>query len=99
MDYFISIFLGWPAIIASVGLVIAGLWRRNYKFLVIAAIMAVPFSWYLSGFPIVKSPIFLLPVLVLSSAYAQYTEHEMIAWLLAVPYFLAILLLFFMVSA
>ena len=99
MGFLASIFLGWPAILASVGLTIAGLWIRKYQLIVIASILAVPFSWFLSGFPIVKSPIFLLPVLVLSSAYAQYKEHEMIAWLLAVPYLLAILLLYYMISA
>ena len=99
MDFLISIFLGWPAILATVALTAIGLWKRNYKLLVAAAFLALPFSWFLSGFPIIQSPIFLLPVLVFASAFAMYKDHEMIAWLLAVPYFLSILLLYYVISA
>jgi hypothetical protein len=99
MSLLASIFLGWPAIVVTLILTAVGLWKRNYKILVVAAFLALPFSWFLSGFPRIQSPVFLLPVLVFSSAYAQYKDHEMIAWLLAVPFFLSILLLFYIISA
>ena len=99
MEFVVSLFLGWPAIIVTVVLTAIGLFKRNYRILVIAALLALPFSWFLSGFPVIRSPVFLLPVLVFASAFAMYRDHEMIAWLLAVPYFLTILLLFYVVLA
>jgi hypothetical protein len=69
------------------------LFKSNYRFLVWAAIIAFPFSWYLSGFPFIRSPIFLLPVLIFCSAWAMRYGREMIAWLLGIPFFLVIILL------
>jgi len=99
LDLFLIFLLGWPAIILTVILAIIGLLRSNYRFLLIAAILAFPFSWFLSGFPVVRSPAFLLPLLPLSSSYAMFRRREMIAWFLAIPFFLAILLLFYVISA
>ncbi len=91
----ISIFVGWPGILATVILAGVGLFRANYRLLVAAAILAFPFSWFLSGFPVVHSPAFLLPVLLLGSAFAIYRDHQMIAWVVALPFFLAILFLYY----
>lgn len=99
LDFLLSLLVGWPAIIVTVILASIGLIRNNYRFLVAAAILAFPFSWYLSGFPVIRSPVFLLPLLVFGSGYAIYREREMLAWLLAVPFFLAILLLFYVILA
>ena len=95
LGVFVSIFLGWPAILVSVVLAVMGLARYSHRLLVAAAVVALPFSWYLSGFPIVRSPIFLLPLLLFGSGYFMYRGREMVAWLLAIPFFLAILLLLF----
>jgi hypothetical protein len=91
----ISIFVGWPCILATVILAALGLFKANYRLLVAAAILAFPFSWFLSGFPVIHSPAFLLPLLPFGSAFAIYREHEMIAWLVAIPFFLAILFLYY----
>jgi hypothetical protein len=94
-----ALFLGWPAIIATVILSALGLFRRDYRFLVVAAILAVPFSWVLSGFPLIRSPFFLVPVLPFSAAFALQRDHEMIAWILGVIYFLSVYLIFTAVLA
>jgi len=99
IDVIVIAFAGWPAIFATMILTAIGLLRNNYRFLVAASILAVPFSWFLSGFPVIQSPAFLLPLFVFSSAFAMYRKHEMIAWLLAVPFFLGILLLFYVLLA
>lgn len=99
LDFLLIILVGWPAILVTVILAIVGLLRNNYRFLVAAAILSVPFSWYLSGFPLVRSPVFLLPLLLLGSAYAKYRDREMLTWILAIPFFLAILLLLFAIMA
>ncbi len=94
-----QLLFGWPAILVTVILAIIGLIRNNYRFLVAAAILAFPFSWFLSGFPSVRSPVFLLPLFLFGSGYAMYRGREMFAWILAVPFFLAVLLLFYLISA
>ncbi len=99
LNFIIGIFLGWPAILATVILAGIGLFKANYRFLVAAAILAFPYSWFLSGFPIVKSPIFLLPVVLLASALAVHRDHEMLAWLIALPFFLTVLFLFYSILA
>jgi hypothetical protein len=99
LDFLLIILVGWPAIAVTVILASIGLLRNNYRFLVAAAILALPFSWYLSGFPLVRSPVFLLPLFLLGSAYANYRDREMLAWILAIPFFLAILLLLFAIMA
>ncbi|MFN8410815.1 MAG: hypothetical protein U0Z26_00350 [Anaerolineales bacterium] len=99
IDFLVVVFFGWPAILITVILTVIGLLRSDYRFLVAAAILAFPFSWFLSGFPMVRSLIFLLPLLPFGSAYLMYRGREMLAWLVAVPYFLFIWLLFNVIKA
>jgi hypothetical protein len=99
LNLLLLLLVGWPAVLGSCILAGIGLFRRNYRLLVASAILAFPFSWYLSGFPIIRSPIFLLPLLPFSSAFAMRRDHEMIAWLIAVPFFMIVFLLFSVISA
>jgi hypothetical protein len=99
LDLLLSLLVGWTAIILTVILGIVGLVRNNYRFLLAAAILAIPFSWFLSGFPVIRSPAFLMPVLLFGSSYFMFRGREMLAWLCAIPFFLAVLLLLFAVSA
>jgi hypothetical protein len=99
LDFLLSLLAGWPAIVTTVILAAYGLVKNNYRYLVGAAILAVPFSWFLSGFPVVRSPIFLTPVLIFGSAWAMRHGREMMAWLLAIPFFLVIILLLFAIAS
>lgn len=99
LNFFLIALVGWPAIIATVILMVIGLIRRDYRFLVGAAVLAFPFSWYLSGFPVIRSLTFLLPLLPFGAGFAQSRDHEMTAWILSIIYFLSILLLLFAVVA
>jgi hypothetical protein len=99
LDFLLSLLVGWPAIVVTLILAAVGLIRNNYQYLLAAAILAFPFSWFLSGFPIIRSPAFLLPLLLLGSSYAMFRTREMLAWLLAIPFFLMILLLFHVIAA
>ena len=99
LGFLLSLFVGWPAIVVTVILALIGLLRNNYRFLLAAAILAFPFSWFLCGFPIIRSPAFLLPLLLFGSGYLMFRGREMLAWILGIPFFLAILLLFFVVSS
>ena len=99
LDFLLSLLAGWPAILTTVCLAIYGLVKNNYRFLLGAAILAIPFSWYLSGFPLVRSPIFLMPVLIFGAAWAMRYDREMLAWMLAIPFFLVVILLLFALGA
>ena len=99
IDFLVIVFFGWPAILTTIVLAIIGLLRNDYRFLVAAAVLALPFSWFISGFPYIRSPAFLLPVIPFVSAFLMYRRREMLAWLVAIPYFLVIWLLFNVISA
>ncbi len=99
LELLLSILVGWPAILATVVLALIGLIKNQYRFILAAAILALPFSWFLSGFPAIQSPAFLLPVLLLGSSYFMFRHREMLAWLSAIPFFLAVLLLLFVVMS
>ena len=99
LDFLLILLVGWPAIIATVILALIGLFKRDQRFLVASAILSFPFSWYLSGFPLIRSLIFLLPLLPFGSGYALRRGYEMIAWLLMVPFFLTLALLYFAILA
>jgi hypothetical protein len=95
LDFLLSLFVGWPAVVVTVILAVMGLIRNNYRYLLGAAILAVPFSWFLSGFPFVRSPVFLTPVLIFGAAWAMRYGREMLAWILGIMFFLVIILLLF----
>jgi hypothetical protein len=99
ISFLAQLLFGWPVIIVTVILAMIGLFRNNYRFLVAAAILDVPFSWYLSGFPAVRSPVVLLPLFLFGSGYLMYRGREMFACVLAIPFFLVILLLFYVIMA
>lgn len=99
LSFLLSLLAGWPAILTTVILAIYSLVKNNYRYLLGAAILAVPFSWFLSGFPVVRSPIFLTPVPIFGAAWAMRDGREMLAWLLAIPFFLVIILLLFALAA
>jgi hypothetical protein len=82
-DAFIQVIFGWPAIITSILLSIAGVWLKKPAFLIAAGIVCVPFTYYVSnGF---RSPLVLLPVCELGAAYAMTRQSNKIAWLLIAP--------------
>jgi hypothetical protein len=79
----VQIVFGWPAIIVSILLSIAGIWRKKPGLLMAAGIVCIPFAYYVSnGF---RSPLLLLPVCELGAAYALMRGFNRIAWLLIAP--------------
>jgi len=102
LNFILSIFLGWPAILAVLILVTVGLLKRDHRFLVAAALLSFPFSLSISGFPSISVPAFcnsFLPLLLFGSGFFMSRGREMLAWLIAIPFYLAIILLWFAVQA
>ena len=99
LNFLLILLVGWPAIIVTIILAVIGLVRRDYRLLVWAAILSFPFSWYLSGFPLIRSPMFLTPVLIFGSAWAMRFQKEMLSWILEIVFFMIIILLIFALAA
>lgn len=81
-DILVQIIFGWPAIITSILLSIAGLWLKKPALLVTAGIVCIPFTYYLSGY---STPAVVLPFFQFGSAYAITRQKNLLAWLLIVP--------------
>ncbi len=81
-DILIQIIFGWPAIITSILLSVAGLWLKKPVLLVVAGIVCLPFTYYLSGF---RTPAVILPLFQFGSAFAIARQKALIAWLLLTP--------------
>lgn len=102
LNFLSALFLGWPAIVLTLVFATIGLLKRDFRFLVGAAILAFPFSLSISGFPSVSFPAFcnsFLPLLLFASGFFMSQDREMLAWLLAIPYYMTIILLLFAVAA
>jgi hypothetical protein len=81
-EILIQIIFGWPAIITSILLSVLGVWLTKPVLLVIAGIVCLPFTYYLSGF---RTPAVILPLFQFGSAYAVSRQKILIAWLLIAP--------------
>ena len=81
-DILVQIIFGWPAIITSILLSIAGVWMKKPGLLVAAGIVCIPFSYYLSGY---RTLAVTLPIFQFGSAYAITRQKSLLAWLLIVP--------------
>jgi hypothetical protein len=81
----VQIIFGWPAIILSLALCIAGvIWMKVWP-VVIGAIVLIPASWFLSGYPPLHGLAPLLPLILLGAAYVVYRKKKLLAGLLILP--------------
>ena len=86
---------GWPAIITSILLSIAGLLLKKPLLLVIAGVVCIPFTYYLSaGF---RNPALILPLFQFGSAYAIRRQKTRLAWILLAPLVIVSIALAFIV--
>jgi hypothetical protein len=81
-DMLIQIFLGWPAILFSLGLAIAGILSRKPVTTLMGAVLFLPPTWYLSHYSVI---FWLLPILLFGSAYAISRDKVRLAFLLMIP--------------
>lgn len=81
-DLLVPIVFGWPAILTSISLSLAGVWLKKPALLVAAGIVCLPFTYYLSG---IRASAVLLPMFQFGSAYAITRRSNGIAWLLIAP--------------
>lgn len=89
-DVLVQIVFGWPAIITSILLSIAGIWLKKPSLLIVAGVVCIPFSYYLSGMSLSAA---ILPFFQFGSAYAVSRQKDLFAWLLITPILVSAVLL------
>jgi hypothetical protein len=94
-DILVQIIFGWPAIITSILLSIAGILMKKPELLVIAGFIGIPFAAYLTAGS--HLPGLLLPVFQFGSAYAVKRQKTLMAWMLVVPIIISALMLAYVV--
>lgn len=80
------IFMGWPAIIGTCILCIVGLVRKQPGLLVLAALLVLPFAWYVSMTPLLRTVGFSVPLLLLGAAYLLSLGRRRLAEVLLLPF-------------
>jgi len=86
---------GWPAIITSILISMAGLLMKRPTLLVIAGVVCIPFTYYLSGG--FRNPALILPLFQFGSAYAIHRQKNRLAWVLLAPLVIVSIVLAFIV--
>lgn len=84
-DLLVPILFGWPAIITSLLLSLAGLLRDKPWLLVAGGVLIIPFAWYLSGYPMIGTPAILLPLCQFGAGWMVRRDKKARAWLLLAP--------------
>jgi hypothetical protein len=83
-EQLVQLIFGWQPIIITIFLSITGVALKKPLLLVIAGIVCLPFTYYISaGF---RTPALLLPFFQFASAYAIMRQKNGIAWLLITPF-------------
>ena len=93
-DVLVQIVFGWPAILASILLSVAGVWLKRPSLLITAGIVCIPFTYYLSGF---RTPAVILPLFQFGSAFAIARQKTLLAWLFIAPIVMIAVLLAYVV--
>lgn len=82
-EILVQIVFGWPAVITSILLSIAGVRLKKPALLVASGTICIPFIYYISNG--LRNPIAFLPLFQFASAYTLTRNRELIAWLLITP--------------
>src|SRR5215210_7445083 len=80
-----QIIFGWPFMIASLLLSVAGILLKRQQYLVAGALFFLPPSLYMSGYPAIRWFALLLPFFIFAAAYFVKSNRSGIAWLLLLP--------------
>ncbi len=86
-EWWPAVVFGWPAAVVSVVLAAAGIVLRMSVLLLVSAVLAAPFSYYLSG---AESWVALagaaIPITLVAGAYAVKRRLSWVAWCLLAPF-------------
>ncbi len=85
VNWWPAVVFGWPAILLALVLSVMGVAKRSPLPLVVAAVIATPFSFFLGGSPRFGWLGFMIPALLIGASIAVRYRRVEIAWLLLVP--------------
>ncbi len=86
-EWWPAVVFGWPAVGVSVVLAAAGIVSRRPVLLIVSALVAAPFSYYLGGAETwVALAGLALPLVLVAGAYAVKRCLFWLAWALWVPF-------------
>ena len=86
-DIIVQIVFGWPFVILSLAVSLAGLITKRYWLLLIGAVLFLPFSYYLSGAPGIRTIALVLPLFQVGAAMMVWRQKIMLACVLTIPAF------------
>lgn len=86
--------LFWVSIPLSLLVSVYGVWKDLYWLVLLGALFCLPIAYYLNGSPSLNGYLILLPFFQVGSAAAVREGKKLLAWLLLLPAFLAVLWFF-----
>jgi hypothetical protein len=81
-DLLVQIIFGWPAVITSLLVSVAGLWFKKPILLVVGGILVIPFTYFISGYWRLAA---ILPLFQFGGAYALLKRKKTLAWVSLAP--------------
>ena len=98
-EIFLQIVFGWPFIIISLLLAVAGVLTMRPSLMIAGAAFYLPPAWSLSGYPILRWAVIILPALIVSAALYVKKGNSRFAWiLLSIPILVSLLLALLVIS-
>lgn len=88
-EILIVMLFGLPAVILSLLLSVTGVLKSKFWLVILGAVLFIPFSYYMNGYPNFRGFAILLPLFLMGSAAAVRENNKLWAWILLVPAFLA----------
>jgi hypothetical protein len=88
-----ALIFGWPTIGLSLALGVIGAARRQWQFLALSALAALPSAYYLAATPRFRFVGLAIPVFLAGAALTCGRKSGLISWLLIMPPAIAYLLL------
>jgi hypothetical protein len=76
---------GWPAIILSIAVSVAGILKKWSWMLMLGGVLCAPFAVYASGYPFFHYATLLLPLFAFGAAWAVHANRMLLAWALLLP--------------
>jgi hypothetical protein len=84
-NFLVQTIFGWPAIILSIAISVAGILKKWPWKLVVGGLVCAPFALYISGYPFFRYTTLLLPFFLFGAAWAVHTKRLVLAWILLLP--------------
>lgn len=85
-DSLAQVLFGWPFILLAIVAMVAGIVWNKAAWVLVGALLSIPFSFYLAATPRFRLVGILLPLFNLAAAYALRRDRRWLAGLLILPF-------------